>query len=153
MADARANIGTYPNDGQAEEILAYIEKGRPVSPFLEAILCNDLKEACSRADHVNQRLIFDIVVWLHNHAPIHCWGDLSDYEHWVKLGGLGAKAEYSDKTSSFLFIDDPYTDVEPTEEERQRCIKFFQEKLPERLTKNVRVLPVIRCTPEKDPDA
>jgi hypothetical protein len=71
-------------DGLTNHIL----KGRPTDHFLEAVLCNDLRRACERADLQNRYKLFDIVSFLYNEAPAGCWGDLEKVELWHKLGGL-----------------------------------------------------------------
>jgi hypothetical protein len=67
-----------------DSLQAYIETGRPLGGFLEAVVSNDLKEACARADDINQRQIFDYVKWLYNNAPIGCWGSPENYEFWME---------------------------------------------------------------------
>lgn len=48
-----------------------------------AVLSNDLKEACGRADSFNRRILFEIVVWLYNNAPITCWGSPEKVDAWL----------------------------------------------------------------------
>jgi hypothetical protein len=48
------------------------------------VLCNDLKEACAMADHINQRQIWAIVNWLYNDAPSPCWGSEMNFNNWIK---------------------------------------------------------------------
>lgn len=81
----------YPNRGQRYEIEVYVRQGAPLGGFLEAVVSNDLKEACARADHINQPKLFDIVNWLHNEVPswpVRCWGSLDAYRQWIEMGGL-----------------------------------------------------------------
>lgn len=51
--------------------------------FLTAILRNDLREACGRADEYNRTKLFAIVAWLYNHAPHNCWGSPDRFEAWA----------------------------------------------------------------------
>ena len=53
-------------------IRRYIEHGIPPGHFLTAIICNDLREACARADEENRGLLFEYVGFFYNHAPIGC---------------------------------------------------------------------------------
>jgi hypothetical protein len=69
-------------------LVAYIINGRPVGDFLTAILSNDLKEACSRADNDNQKLLYDYVFFLYNSAPAQCWGGAERYARWIAVGGM-----------------------------------------------------------------
>ena len=42
--------------------------------FLTAVLCNDLREACGRADSINRHILFDIVGFIYNGIPASIWG-------------------------------------------------------------------------------
>lgn len=77
------NYDSYPNRGNVAGIRNYIERRVPPGGFLLAILTNDLREACARANHINQRLIFEIVVWFWNEAPANCWGSHERVEEWL----------------------------------------------------------------------
>ena len=61
----------------------YFEEGLLPGSFLEALLSNQLKQACERADDINQRLICDWVKWLYNHAPTRAWGSPEAVARWV----------------------------------------------------------------------
>ena len=69
-------------------LINYILFGRPVGHFLTAVLSNDLKEACHRADEFNQAFLFFYVRFLYNHAPTGCWGSPSNVEKWIAQKGL-----------------------------------------------------------------
>jgi hypothetical protein len=69
-------------------IRRYIENGIPPGHFLTAVICNDLREACARADDENRYLLFDYVKFFHNHAPVHCWGSEDRFNAWVQHRGL-----------------------------------------------------------------
>lgn len=60
----------------------YIQEGCPVGNFLTAVLENDLREACSRADDTNLWLIPIYVAYLYNKAPIGCWGSPERVRAW-----------------------------------------------------------------------
>ena len=53
--------------------------------FLEAVLCNDLWEACSLADDNNLWILPVIVAWLYNNVPAACWGSSGKYKEWVEF--------------------------------------------------------------------
>jgi hypothetical protein len=80
----RLGIPDYMHDGLVEFIL----NGRPVGNFLTAVLSNNLKEACGRADETNLQILPNYVKFLYNHAPIGCWGDEERMESWMERGGL-----------------------------------------------------------------
>ena len=73
-------------------LLLYLEKGVPVGSFLEAVLSNDLREACARADDINRRSLFDYVQFLYRYAPIPAWGSAEAYRKWIERGGLVGRA-------------------------------------------------------------
>jgi hypothetical protein len=75
-------IPFYMRDGLAD----YIRFGQPPGHFLLAVLCNDLKEACGRADETNQRALYDYVYVLANYAPMGCWGDADKVRAWIQKG-------------------------------------------------------------------
>lgn len=55
-------------------IIRFYEEGIPPGDFLQAVINNDLREACARADDTNVRLLFNYVKWFYNHAPSGTWG-------------------------------------------------------------------------------
>ena len=61
----------------------YIENGIRPGGFLNAVLCNDLKEAIGRADYINMPLIPSYVNWLYNEAPSACWGSSQKVDSWI----------------------------------------------------------------------
>ena len=67
-----------------ESLNAYIDHGRPVGDFLTAVLSNDLKEACGRADEDNLAALPAFVGYLYNEAPIMCWGSHERMKAWLK---------------------------------------------------------------------
>lgn len=66
-----------------ERLRAYIEHGHPMGDFLQAVISNDLREACSRADDTNCQILPAYVVYLFNEAPAACWGSPGKYEAWL----------------------------------------------------------------------
>lgn len=71
-----------------EGLKLWIERGIEPGSFLSAVLCNDLKEACAYADHINLHHIWDIVFYLWNYAPGNCWGSPEAFQQWKQSGGL-----------------------------------------------------------------
>jgi hypothetical protein len=64
-------------------LVMYIVHHTPQGSFLNAVLSNDLKEACNKADLANQRALYNIVYFLYNYAPMICWGNPELVDTWV----------------------------------------------------------------------
>lgn len=82
-AACQNHIPTYMQDG----LIEYVLTARPTGSFLNAILTNNLREACNRADELNKRLIWNYVNFLWNHAPMMCWGNEETVKKWRDIGG------------------------------------------------------------------
>ena len=67
-----------------ESLTRYVENKIPPGGFLCAVLENDLKEACARADDVNRYRLFEIVAYCYNHIPSACWGSREAVINWLK---------------------------------------------------------------------
>jgi len=67
-----------------EALLRYVEHGIEPGSFLKAVLCNDLVDACGRADVYNRRKLFEYVEWLYNEAPADCWGSEEKVLKWTR---------------------------------------------------------------------
>lgn len=71
-----------------EDIIAslklYAEKRCPTGGFLQAVLENDLSEACAHADEDNARNLFQIVAYVYNEMPSVCWGSPQKVAAWLK---------------------------------------------------------------------
>jgi len=61
----------------------YVEERVPTGGFLEAVLCNNLKESFARADLENRKNLGAIVYWLYNSAPSNCWGSPKKVRDWL----------------------------------------------------------------------
>jgi hypothetical protein len=70
----------------------FIENGIGPGSFLTAVLCNDLRGACERADDENRDRLFQYVQFLYSYAPSECWGSPAKFDAWCKQGGLTARA-------------------------------------------------------------
>jgi hypothetical protein len=55
-------------------IVRYVEQSMPPGDFLQAVINNNLREACGRADEENKTLLAAYVMWFYNWAPSKCWG-------------------------------------------------------------------------------
>jgi len=66
----------------------YVEQRVPTGSFLRAILENNLKEACMRADSENIKVIPIYVSWLFNEAPGICWGSPEKVKDWLAKGPM-----------------------------------------------------------------
>lgn len=61
----------------------YIDEHIIPRQFLQAVLTNDLREACGRADDDNLRNLPAFVAFLYNKAPSACWGSPEKVAAWV----------------------------------------------------------------------
>ena len=61
----------------------YIEQRIAPGDFLMAVLCNNLNEACARADDENITLLPVYVAFFYNEAPSACWGSPENVRTWL----------------------------------------------------------------------
>jgi len=61
----------------------YIENRIPMGSFGMAVVCNDLREACARADDTNRPRLAEIVSWFYTYAPSSCWGSEQRVSEWL----------------------------------------------------------------------
>lgn len=64
-------------------LVRYLEAHIQPGHFLTAVLRNDLREAMGRADAVTRTGLFDVIAYLHNHAPSIAWGDAAAVKRWL----------------------------------------------------------------------
>ena len=64
-------------------LIEYIAARRPTGHFLRAVLSNDLREACARGDPVSCAHLSELVFFLFNYAPAHCWGSADHVDRWL----------------------------------------------------------------------
>ena len=69
-----------------ESIDRYVSDRIPTGGFLEAVLCNNLKEAIGRADAENLRDIKEIVQYCYWEIPSTCWGSPKEVKAWLEEG-------------------------------------------------------------------
>ena len=71
----------------------YVVHGVPLGSFLEAVVSNNLRDAFSMADHINQQFLKEIVSFLYNEFPSASWGSRERYEGWIKTKKAEREAE------------------------------------------------------------
>jgi hypothetical protein len=84
-ADIEKHVGLIPSH-MADGLLLYLRFGVAPGHFLQAVLSNDLAEACGRADEVNRRALYNYVFLLHNFAPSTAWGSPAAFNAWLERG-------------------------------------------------------------------
>lgn len=65
-------------------IVRFYENGIRPGSFLEAVIDNDLREACACADETNRRALFNYVQWFYSHAPSGTWGFAGAVDGYIK---------------------------------------------------------------------
>lgn len=75
------------SDNAVTEIVDYIKMGIPPSPYIRAIIENDLAGAIDAAngDLVAINQIGQIALYLKNEAPSPSWGSTYDYNKWLMM--------------------------------------------------------------------
>lgn len=58
-------------------------RGEPVGDFLHAVLTNNLRGACERADDENIVNLPAYIAYLYNEAPSPCWGSPEKVKAWA----------------------------------------------------------------------
>lgn len=61
----------------------YFAARRPTGSFLRAMLENDLREACMRADDINRYCLVEIVQFLNAYCPGNAWGSPGVVALWL----------------------------------------------------------------------
>lgn len=70
-------------DETVEALERYVYHLIPTGSFLMAVLCNDLKEACGRADSNNRRILFETMSLIYNTIPSISWGSYAKVGNWL----------------------------------------------------------------------
>ncbi len=60
----------------------YVEYAAIPGDFLQAVICNDLKEALGRADDENMKNLPAYVAFFYNETPSLCWGSPKKMKAW-----------------------------------------------------------------------
>jgi hypothetical protein len=74
-----ANVPKTLHDGLVE----YFAVRRPTGSFLQAVLENDLQQACLRADDHNRYRLGDLVRCLYHEFPERAWGSPAKVAAWL----------------------------------------------------------------------
>jgi hypothetical protein len=61
----------------------YVTKGLLPGAFLQAVISNDLVNACYLADPLNLKNLPAFAAWFQDEAPPRCWGSRAKMEAWV----------------------------------------------------------------------
>jgi hypothetical protein len=64
-------------------LLRYVQDRIQPGHFLTAIICNDLRNAVSRADDQNLQLLKLYLQWFYNIAPAVCHGSYAAMKQWI----------------------------------------------------------------------
>lgn len=91
LCRAALNCGVPTHD--IEGLVDYIVHGVPLGGFLALFVSNDLMGAIGKADHINQRALWEIASFLYNHAPPASYGSPEAYKDWTARRGLVGKPE------------------------------------------------------------
>jgi len=78
----------YIPDRMMDSIIRYHSHGVIPGDFLQAVICNDLREAVFRADEENMANLPAYVSWFYERADHNCWGSREKMVGWNKVGGL-----------------------------------------------------------------
>lgn len=78
----KPDYSTFPTKHMIDGVRMWIEHGVHPGSFLSAVISNDLRGACERADDLNRSAIFYIVRWFYNEAPCGCWGSIKVLQSW-----------------------------------------------------------------------
>ena len=76
--------GERMTEPMCDVIRDYLNDRKLDDDFLEAIVCNDLKAACAKADDHNKRLLHVYVSYFFNFAPSSCWGSVEKVKAWLE---------------------------------------------------------------------
>ena len=85
--ERRENVFDYalipPNTIKA--INDFVEYGLKPGGFTQAVLSNDLRDACARADSENRHVLFEIVLYCTNEIPNRAWGSRENVDAWIEM--------------------------------------------------------------------
>ena len=99
-------------------IACYCISGAPIGGFLTALLSNDLKEACHRADYRNRRILFNITKVCWNVVPSVAWGSADKGKAWHAARNAGGKIKRGDHPYALGLLADAFNIPFAGEEEK-----------------------------------
>lgn len=80
--------GYYIPERMMPRIERYVQQGVIPGNFLQAVICNNLKETFAFADDENTKNIAAYVGYFYNEVPSKAWGSHKIMMKWAKDGGL-----------------------------------------------------------------
>lgn len=80
----------------------YANHGKPVGDFLRAIITNDFKLACGKADSDNQRVLLAYSGYVTMNLPMICHGSVRVYQAWLLLHAAEKADIEGEKLDPFL---------------------------------------------------
>jgi len=87
----------FVSDTVKESLARYVKHRIPTGGFLQAVLENNLKEACGRADDQNQATLFHIVSYIYNELPFNCWGSPERVRQWLVVASSQQQSREDDQ--------------------------------------------------------
>jgi len=75
--------GLTPTRLCVEGLARYIYDKEPTGGFLQAVISNDLRRACQKADEHNLSNLPVYIAILYNLAPSGCWGSPNRMNEWL----------------------------------------------------------------------
>lgn len=67
-----------------ESLKLYVTQRVPTGSFLNAVLCNDLFDACGRADPYSAAALPKICELIYNRCPAECFGSQEKVDAWLE---------------------------------------------------------------------
>jgi hypothetical protein len=64
-------------------LIRYVNEHIETGGFLRAVLENDLREACDRADPLSRPVLADLVTYIELILPAECWGSPEKVKAWL----------------------------------------------------------------------
>ena len=76
--------GWHISDRMMPGLKRWIEHGTLPGDFLQAVLRNDFREVCAKADEENLQNLPAYAAYLYNEAPSDCWGSREKMIAWIE---------------------------------------------------------------------
>ncbi len=62
----------------------YVVYGERGDNFIYSVITNDLMQSCLRANSIRKNNIYGLVMFICNHIPMKCYGNINAYNRWIK---------------------------------------------------------------------